>query len=643
MAGQSIAQFWADLGVRVQPSELRKVDYLLSQIEARMKRFATSQQALKLDFSNLLKFDPIKMRASVQRSLDQVSRTTYFELKNFRIDQQHLTSQLRSALERASATTRFRPHLDERGVRSEGGRHLRTGLGAGIGAAGGLSLGRIYPAVLAAAGGAYGLSALNQRNQQVQSAEMTTQAVVEQAGGTAQQGTQAFNWYRQLANRVGFNYLESADQYNNVLSGITGAGGTVERGQNIFKGFAEYGRVNHIDSERQKRVFRAISQIAGKDQLMSEELTGQLAESLPGAVSLFSAAYQRQTGQSLGVDEKLTGSDAIKALQAAMKKRKVRGDILDVAAQIASERAAPSLAMSARTSQSEQARYENTVNDLVRLANQSGVESGYARIFKTLNDGLEQAGPLVRSLSQGFDELSKQFRVLMLIPQSFQRMLQGRDSFITDLIGKDNAEQIRQSIDSIKTSWEELKKSFGETSWGDYLKSTLKEVQMILAEFARISAASAGATRYKQYLIEQGENQSVAEIKAAGKFLATGRSDTDNIPSYQAEQARLYPLRSELDAKYKAQDQASMVNGDVPIVPIRTTDPVTTQTQMQTDVQRNTTNNNDNRVNVTLGDITIQTSATDAQGIANDFGQHVRDLMGNILSETRIQYPSIGR
>lgn len=658
MAGQSIAQFWADLGVRVKPSELRKVDNLLSQIEARMKRFATSQQALKLDFSNLLKFDPIKMRASVQRSLDQVSRTTYFELKNFRIDQQHLTSQLRSALERASATTRFRPHLDERGVRAEGGRHLRTGIGTGIGAASGISLGRVYPAILAAAGGAYGLSALNQRNQQIQSAELTTQAVVEQAGGSAEQGTQAFNWLRQQGNRVGFNYLEAANDYTNLISGLTGAGMSVGQSQNVFKGFSELGRVNHIDTERQKRVFRALSQIAGKNQLMSEELTGQLAESLPGAVSLFAEAYQRQTGGNL------QGSDSIAALRKAMEGRKVKGDILPIAAQIASERAAPSLAMSARTSQAEQARYQNTINDLVRLANQSGVESGYARIFKTLNDGLEQAGPLVRSLSQGFDELSKQFRVLMLVPQSFQRMLQGRDSFITDLIGKDNAEQIRQSIDSIKTSWEELKKSFGQTSWGDYLKSTLKEVQMILAEFARISAASAGATRYKQYLIEQGENQSVAEIKAAGKFLATGRSETDNIPAYQEEQQRKYPLRSELDAKYRAQDQKSQVNGDVPVVPgmpnipsfdpidpqgrvngmiQRTIDAVAAQNQVQQDVERNTTNNNDNRVNVTLGDITIQTSATDSQGIANDFGQHVRDLMSNILSDTRIQYPSIGR
>lgn len=389
-----------------------------------------------------------------------------------------------------------------------------------------------------------------------------------------------------------------------------------------------------------------------------EELTGQLAESLPGAVSLFAEAYQRQTGGNL------SGTESIQALQAAMKKRLVKGDILNTAATIASERAAPSLAMSSRTSQSEQARYQNTINDLVRLANQSGVESGYARIFKTLNDGLEQAGPLVRSLSQGFDELSKQFRVLMLIPQSFQRMLQGRDSFITDLIGKDNAEQIRQSIDSIKTSWEELKKSFGETSWGDYLKSTLKEVQMILGEFARISAAAAGAKRYEKYLIENGTSPAVAEIQAAGKFLGTSRKDTDDIPAYEKEQQAKYPFRSELDLKYLPQDQKSQVNGDVPIAPVipnipvfdpidpqgrvngriqRSTDAVAAQNQVQQDVERNTTNNNDNRVNVTLGDITIQTSATDAQGIANDFGQHVRDLMSNILSDTRIQYPSIGR
>lgn len=655
MAGQSIAQFWADLGVRVQPNSIRNVDNLLNQIEARIKRFAAGQEALKLDFNNFIKFDPTRLRTSLQRTLDQVSRTTFFEIKNFRVDDAHLTAQLRAAMERASATTRFRPHVEARGMANEGGRHLRTGLGAGVGAGSALTLGRVYPAALALAGGAYGLSSLNQRNQAIQSAELTSQAVVEQAGGTAQQGTQAFNWLRQQGNRIGFNYLEAANDYNNVISGITGAGGTVAQGQDIFKGFSEYGRVNHIDTERQKRVFRALSQIAGKDKLMSEELTGQLAESLPGAVSLFAEAYQRQNGGNL------TGSDSTTALLAAMKKGQVRGNILNTAAQIASERAAPSLAISARTSQSEQARFQNTVNDLVRLANQNGVESGYARLFKTFNDGLGESGNLVKSLSQGFDELTKKVRLLYLIPQSFTRMLEGRDSFITDLIGGENAESIRTSIKVITDSWNDLKKSFGETGWTDYLKTTLAELQGILNNIARFSAALAGASRYKQYLMENGTSEAIATVQAAGKFAATNREDTADLEKYNAEQQRLYPLRSELDAKYRNLDASSQVNGDVPVAPMlptfdpidaqgrvngaiqRYTDPTLVQNQMQRDVTANTTNNNDNRVNVVLGDITIQTQATDSAGIASDFGQHVQNLMNNILSDTRIQYPSNGR
>lgn len=276
MAGQSIAQFWADLGVRVQPNEIRKVDNLFTRITSLFNRLKKQQQQFKFDFADSMSVDQVKMRRVLQRNFDQVSKTTFFELRNFRIDQAHLTSQLRAAMERASATTRFRPRVDERGVRSEGGggRHARVGLSAGLGAAGGLSLGRLYGTAATVALGGYGLSALNQRNQQVQAAELTTQAVVQQAGGTEEQGQAANRWLKSQADRVGFNWLEASNDYNNVISGITGAGGTVAQGQNIFKGFSEYGRVNHIDTERQKRVFRALSQIAGKNQLMSKNSMG---------------------------------------------------------------------------------------------------------------------------------------------------------------------------------------------------------------------------------------------------------------------------------------------------------------------------------------------------------------------------------
>lgn len=284
MAGSTIAEFYAKLGIRVDASETRKIDATLKSIERRLtlfKKRLEKQGGLSLTISKF-KIDQKGLVLKLGNALDRASNKLVFDITRFHIDQEKLNLTVSNAFKRAAsnANLSLAPRVPKervtRGGGSSGG-HGRLGVSAGIGAAGGLSLGRLYGPALAVAAGGYGLGALNRRNQEIQSAELTTQAVVEQAGGTQGQGTQAFEWLRQQGNRVGFNYLEAANDYNNVISGVTGAGMSVSQGQNIFKGFSEYGRVNHIDAERQKRVFRALSQIAGKNQLMSEELDLRLA------------------------------------------------------------------------------------------------------------------------------------------------------------------------------------------------------------------------------------------------------------------------------------------------------------------------------------------------------------------------------
>lgn len=391
-------------------------------------------------------------------------------------------------------------------------------------------------------------------------------------------------------------------------------------------------------------------------------------ESLPGAVSLFAEAYQRQTGGSL------TGTESIQALQAAMKKRLVRGDILNTAATIASERAAPSLAMSARTSQSEQARFENTTNDLIRLANQSGVEQGYARLFRTLNDGLQESGPLVKALSEGFNTLTERVRVLMLIPQSFQRLLQGRDSFIADMIGLDKAEEVRKLFSDMEVfgkNFSELTKTIGE-GW-----------KLIFQQMQQIDGLSITKVMAKQLGIAtdviKGINSAAkGDYNTAGEYIKEGGQSYLNILTRPARSI-LDPLVSNVTEsqtpvtdfldKYlgiRGNPEApggtalnstqypgitpinsyavGVPNYQNPLMPyVPPTDPALMQNQMQKDVTANTTNNNDNRVNVTVGDITVQTQATDAAGIGSDIGQQLRDALNNTFSDARIQYPSIGR
>jgi len=278
MAGTNIAEFYARLGIRVDASETRKIDATLKSIERRLTLFKSrleKQGALSLTLSKF-KVDQKALVFKLGNALDSASKKLVFDITRFNIDQEKLNLTVANAFRRAASNSNLalQPRVPKEraaaGGRSGSPNHGRLGVSAGLGAAGGLTLGRLYGPALAVAAGGYGLGALNRKNQEIQSAELTTQAVVEQAGGTQAQGTTAFEWLRQQGNRIGFNYLEAANDYNNVISGITGAGGSVAQGQNIFKGFSEYGRVNHIDTERQKRVFRALSQIAGKNQLMSK-------------------------------------------------------------------------------------------------------------------------------------------------------------------------------------------------------------------------------------------------------------------------------------------------------------------------------------------------------------------------------------
>ena len=56
---------------------------------------------------------------------------------------------------------------------------------------------------------------------------------------------------------------------------------------------------------------------------MSEELTGQIAEALPGGVAVFAEAYQRKLAAE-GRGGGKTGSEAIQELRSAMERREVK-------------------------------------------------------------------------------------------------------------------------------------------------------------------------------------------------------------------------------------------------------------------------------------------------------------------------------
>ncbi len=475
----NIAKYYASIGFQVSTRDIQQVDRALNSIENRLKAFQRRlNSTLNLDI-NRFTVDQRRLNIALGNALDIASTRNVFQVSRFNIDQGSLNRQLTRSFAEASrvaaATVNVRPNATGSVARA-------AATGAAIG---GFGLGRLGTAGLALVGGGYGLGALNRRNQEVVSAQLQSQAVVQQALGdnyTPEQGQASFQYLRQQAQRVGFNYLDASPDYNKLLSGLTGAGFSIQQGQQVYTGFAELARVNKLDRVQQQRVFRALSQIAGKGKLQAEELTSQLAESLPGAVSLFARAYQQQIGGNL------TGQDAISALFAATKKGQVNAGVLNFAGALASQQAGPSLAAAGQASQAEQARYQNAVSDLAVVASNAGVEEGFARTFRTLNAGLSESGGLVESLASGFNEATKFADDLLLFPQSFIRALEGRDSIVADWLGADATRQLQEDWKSIRASLDSIS-SIGAPSWLPTLQTTSQD---IAAQFRVIAQIASG-------------------------------------------------------------------------------------------------------------------------------------------------------
>lgn len=478
-----ISKYFASLGIEIEKGSVKKVDKALDHVENRLKKLGKfTSKPIVLDIGNF-NVDQKKLNFALGSALDVASTRLTFEISRFNINQSRLNGAMINAMANASAVASRVTNISPGGRATPQGRRAREAAVTGIAAGAARSRGMpsLYGPAIGLALGGYGLSALNKRNQEVVASQLQSSAVIQQQGGSPEQGKESFEWLRRQANDIGFNYLKASPEYNNLLANMTGAGFSVKQGQNVFKSFAELSRTYKLGSVQQQRVFLALSQIAGKGQLQSQELKLQLGQALPGAEGLFATAYQKMVGG------KLTGQESIAALLDAMKKGKVSADILNYVSPLVHEKAVKGgLDNAKKASAAEQARYENAVSNLAVVASDAGVEEGFARIFRTLNAGLSESGDLVRVLAEGFNDATKWADDLVLFPQSFIRALEGKDSLVADWLGVDKTQQLQkdwQNIKQIFTDISSIKFDFLPT-----LEATAKDIARIMnsvAEFQR--------------------------------------------------------------------------------------------------------------------------------------------------------------
>lgn len=128
--------------------------------------------------------------------------------------------------------------------------------------------GAFYRIALAAAPLVMAFNGINKKTQEVSTRDIALNATAGRFGTT---GAEEKRWLYNMAMTEGMRYNDMIMPYSSFLSAYAPKGG-VEASRDMFQAFSQYGRVFGATKESSGRAFYALSQIASKDQFMSEEV-----------------------------------------------------------------------------------------------------------------------------------------------------------------------------------------------------------------------------------------------------------------------------------------------------------------------------------------------------------------------------------
>ncbi|HBJ0321858.1 TPA: tape measure protein [Escherichia coli] len=216
------------------------------------------------------------------------------------------------------------------------------------------------------------------------------------------QSTQVKKFIQDLTKITGMDTTETQAQFASFGASATTTMG-LEGSEELFKNLTGYARLMGRSDEQIQRALTALSQMASKGQVMSEELKGQLSEALPGATQAFAKALGLTEKQLF---DKMKNGD-VKASDALPKFAKELG------AQINSRGGWKAIQDSTQTMLGNlKNTWNNSLTDIFR-GSENGLQD-FTRSLTTLLNALggsgkslgESLGSLMTDMSHGVDSLT---------------------------------------------------------------------------------------------------------------------------------------------------------------------------------------------------------------------------------------------
>ncbi|HHN9662437.1 TPA: tape measure protein [Escherichia coli] len=216
------------------------------------------------------------------------------------------------------------------------------------------------------------------------------------------QSTQVKKFIQDLTQITGMDTTETQAQFASFGASAKNTMG-LEGSEELFKNLTGYARLMGRSDEQIQRALTAVSQMASKGQVMSEELKGQLSEALPGATQAFAKALGLTEKQLF---DKMKNGD-VKASDALPKFAKELGSQID------SRGGWKAIQDSTQTMLGNlKNTWNNSLTDIFR-GSEDGLQD-FTRSLTTFLNALggsgkslgESLGSLMTSMSHGVDSLT---------------------------------------------------------------------------------------------------------------------------------------------------------------------------------------------------------------------------------------------
>lgn len=417
MISRNVAEYVANVRYKTDLKSLKRAQKFISALENKFTRTVNNSvnKGLVVDprtfskkINRVIASQPIEIKISsknlkvdktgIRRSLNEAVASSVLDnraiiIKNFKVDQTALNRVLTEAINaKTSYRVGVKPVFNNIGLTGDQGtrqsgrskrspfwerqltqRTPNTSL---------LMTGTVLT-------GGFGLKELNKQVQDWTMLETKMTAVI----GDVEKAQAKIENLKRLGQNIGSNPLELANSYVQMLASAQGTGFEphLDKG---FGTFTRYGKVMGLDEEAMKGSMRAVNQMLSKQQIMAEELRGQLAERLPAAVRLMAdAVADGDTAKLNKMMEKgeLDPNVVLPKFFAMMQKAVDRG--WDKYTQ---------------SSRFHQGKARSALGILTDVFGRNGGERGFVNSWRSLQEALNASQPAAKLLAEKFYDLSKQ-------------------------------------------------------------------------------------------------------------------------------------------------------------------------------------------------------------------------------------------